>query len=128
VKRRRPDPLSWIWYAVGGRLPARNREWVLHDVTCRTWVVRHVIRGLVQMSPIFFLLLLPGPLWVRLLSCLLGILVGFFYSITYMEQTTEQRLVKQGYPRGTGRETRRSKHADQDAAARAAYAARYRSG
>jgi hypothetical protein len=126
VKRRRPDPIHWLWYAVGGRLPERYREWVLHDVTTRTWVVRHLLRGLVQMAPIFLLLFLPGPLWVRLMSCLLGILVGYFYSITYMEQTTEQRLVKQGYPRGTGGATRRAKHSDEDDRAKAAYEARYR--
>jgi hypothetical protein len=126
VKRRRPDPIHWLWYAVGGRLPERYREWVLHDVTTRTWVVRHLLRGLVQMAPIFLLLFLPGPLWVRLMSCLLGILVGYFYSITYMEQTTEQRLVKQGYPRGTGGTTRRAKHSDEDDRAKAAYEARYR--
>jgi hypothetical protein len=126
VKRGRPNPVLWLWYAVGGRLPDRYREWVLHDVTARTWVVRHLARGLVQMSPIFLLVLLPGPLWVRLMSCLLGILVGFFYSITYMEQTTEQRLVKQGYPRGTGMTTRRAAHSDEDARIKAAYEARYR--
>ncbi|WNV82686.1 DUF5313 domain-containing protein [Umezawaea sp. Da 62-37] len=126
MTRSRPGPVLWLWYAVGGRLPDRHREWVLHDVTARTWVVRHLVRGLVQMSPIFLLVLLPGPLWVRLLSCLLGILVGFFYSVSYMEQTTEQRLVKQGYPRGTGRATRRAAHSDEDARVQAAYEARYR--
>ncbi|HWO61462.1 MAG TPA: DUF5313 domain-containing protein [Umezawaea sp.] len=126
MKRRRPNPALWLWYAVGGRLPDRYREWVLHDVTARTWVLRHLVRGLVQMSPIFLLVLLPGPLWVRLMSCLLGILVGFFYSITYMEQTTEQRLVKQGYPRGTGKATRRAAHSEEDDRAEAAYQARYR--
>jgi Family of unknown function (DUF5313) len=40
--RYRPGPLRWFWYAVGGRLPARYRSWVLHDLTaapgrCVTW-------------------------------------------------------------------------------------------
>ena len=29
----RPDPLHWLWYAVGGGLPPRYRAWVGHDVT-----------------------------------------------------------------------------------------------
>src|SRR3954447_16205173 len=40
----RPGPLAWIWYAIGGRLPERNRSWVLFDVTCRTWLLRHFAR------------------------------------------------------------------------------------
>ena len=33
----RPAPHRWLWYALGGRLPARNRGWVLHDTTTGTW-------------------------------------------------------------------------------------------
>ena len=36
----RPGPVRWFWYALGGRLPARYRPWVLHDLTCRTWPLR----------------------------------------------------------------------------------------
>ncbi|MBW8709599.1 MAG: DUF5313 family protein, partial [Mycobacterium sp.] len=32
----RPNPLLWIWYTFTGKLGPRYREWVLHDVTCRT--------------------------------------------------------------------------------------------
>jgi hypothetical protein len=30
-QRRRPDPLRWIWYAFGGALGPRYRQWVLHS-------------------------------------------------------------------------------------------------
>ncbi|NUT48833.1 MAG: DUF5313 family protein [Saccharothrix sp.] len=126
MRGKRPNPFQWLWYAVGGRLPARCAEWVLHDVTCRTWAVRHFVRGFVQMSPVLLLLLLPGPLLIRALSVLLGLLVGYFYSMSYMWQTTEERLVKQGYPRGLGEETRRRAHAEETARAREAYARLYR--
>ncbi|NUT96615.1 MAG: DUF5313 family protein [Saccharothrix sp.] len=126
MRGKRPNPLQWLWYAVGGRLPARCNEWVLHDVTCRTWAVRHFVRGLVQMSPILLVLLLPGPLLIRVLSVVLGLLVGYFYSMSYMWQTTEERLVKQGYPRGLGAQTRRRSHAAEDARAKAAYDRLYR--
>ena len=42
---KRPGPLLWLRYAYGGALPERYREWVLHDVTAPSWVVRHVLRG-----------------------------------------------------------------------------------
>ncbi|MEV6237519.1 DUF5313 family protein [Lentzea sp. NPDC051838] len=127
LRGTRPNPFQWLWYALGGRLPQRCNPWVLHDVTCRTWAVRHFIRAFVQMSPILLLLLLPGPLLIRILSILLGMFVGYFYSMTYMWHTTEQRLVKQGFERGLGAQTRRAKHAEADALAKAAYERRYRS-
>lgn len=126
LRGTRPNPAQWLWYAVGGRLPQRCNEWVLHDITCRTWAVRHFARGFVQMSPVLLLLLLPGPLLIRVLSIVLGLLVGYFYSMSYMWQTTEERLVKQGYPRGLGAQTRRAAHAEQDARAKAAYERLYR--
>ncbi|TDC90829.1 hypothetical protein E1161_17660 [Saccharopolyspora aridisoli] len=117
----RPDPLRWTWYAFGGRLPARHRAWVLHDVTCRTWVLRHTARSLVQISPGLLFLLLPGPLWIRAMSVLGGVMLALWYSLSYMEHTCEYRLHKHGYPIGTGRATREAAHAE----ARAQRASRY---
>ena len=54
---QRPGPLRWTWYAFGGKLPDRHREWVLNDVTCRTWWLRHIARSLVQLTPVAILLL-----------------------------------------------------------------------
>lgn len=102
----RPNPAQWVWYAFGGRLPDRYAEWVLHDVTCRTWVLRHIARALTQMSPFCLLVLLPGPLSIRLSAIALGLLVGLFYSVCFMGEMAEHRLIKQGYPPGVGRETR----------------------
>lgn len=118
---RRPGPLRWIWYAFGGRLPARYREWVLHDVTCRTWVLRHTARSLVQISPGLLFLLLPGPLWIRAMAVLGGVILALWYSLSYMEHTCEYRLHKHGYHIGTGRATREAAHAE----ARAQRASRY---
>ncbi|MDR7300184.1 DUF5313 family protein [Haloactinomyces albus] len=103
----RPNPLQWVWYAYGGKLPDRYAEWVLHDVTCRTWVLRQLARALTQLAPLcVVILLLPGPLWIRLMSVLLGLLVGVFYSLSAMVETTEHRVIKHGHPPGIGRETR----------------------
>ncbi len=106
--RLRPGPLRWVLYAFGRGLPAEYREWVLHDITTRTWVLRHMIRTAVQLLPIAVLLyvLIPGPAWVRACAVLAGLLLGFFYSLSYMYETTENRAIKAGYARGMAREIR----------------------
>ncbi|QGK70402.1 hypothetical protein GIY23_13510 [Allosaccharopolyspora coralli] len=103
----RPNPVQWIWYAYGGKLPDRYAEWVLYDVTCRTWLLRHLARTLVQLFPFcVVVMLLPGPLEIRL-GCLgMGLFVGVFYAFGYVEHTAEHRVLKHGYPVGMARETR----------------------
>lgn len=125
---RRPNPARWLWYALGGRLPERHREWVLHDVTCRTWVLRHLLRSLVQISPGLLFLLLPGPLWIRAMAVLGGVLMALMYSLSYMAHTSEYRLRKHGYPLGTGQAVRERATEQVRAAEAARYAEIYRSG
>lgn len=104
----RPGPLRWLWYALGGGLPARHRSWVLHDTTTTTWAHRHVARAAVQMSiPIaLVLLLVPGPFWIRGMTALGGVLLGLIFSTAYMTETTENRVRKAGYPAGTAQAVR----------------------
>lgn len=102
----RPNPAQWVWYAFGGRLPHHCAEWVLHDVTCRTWFLRHLARAVTQLVPFFLLVLLPGPLWIRVNAVLLGLLCGLFYSICYSGEAAEHRAIKHGHTPGTARETR----------------------
>jgi hypothetical protein len=105
---RRPAAHRWVWYALGGGLPERNRGWVLHDTTTRTWWLRHVLRSLVQLAvPIaLVLLLVPGPFWVRGMAALGGVLLGLIFSLAYMHETAENRVVRAGYPAGTAAELR----------------------
>jgi hypothetical protein len=105
---RRPGPVRWVLYAFGRPLTPEYREWVLHDVTSRTWVLRHLLRTTVQLLPFAVLLyvLIPGPAWVRGCSVMAGLLLGYFYSAAYMYETTEHRVVRAGYPRGTAAEIR----------------------
>jgi len=128
VAVRRPDPARWLWYAYGGRLPERYSPWVLHDTTCRTWILRHVIRAVVQIAPIVIAIIVfvPGPIWLRVMCALGGTIMGLIFSISYAHETAEHRLVKAGYPPGTGPATRAERTADKDAAAAERYAARYR--
>ncbi|GAB3278413.1 DUF5313 family protein [Parasphingorhabdus pacifica] len=127
-ERLRPNPLWWIWYAFGGSLPDRHREWVLHDITTRTWVLRHIARTLVQISPGLLILLAPGPLWIVLMSLLGGVILSVWYSLSYMEHTSEYRLAKHGYALGTGKAVRKRSKAALHAEQAARYSAIYRSG
>jgi hypothetical protein len=104
----RPAPHRWLWYAFGGRLPARNRAWVLHDTTTGTWWLRHIVRSVVQMSvPILLvMLLLPAPWQLRAAAAGGGLFLGLLYSIAYMNETTEHRVMKAGYPAGTAQAAR----------------------
>lgn len=131
---RRPAPHRWIWYAFGGGLPARHRGWVLHDTTTRTWWLRHLLRSGVQLViPIaLVLLLVPGPLWIRTMAALGGIMLGLFFSLAYMPETTENRVVRAGYPAGTaqaGRDRlardRQQRESERRRAAAARRASRY---
>nr|WP_197022498.1 DUF5313 family protein [Saccharomonospora piscinae] len=35
MARRRPNPIQWLWYAAGGRLPSEFRQWVLRGALPR---------------------------------------------------------------------------------------------
>jgi hypothetical protein len=111
-KLRRPDPVRWFWYALGGALPHRFSPWVLHDTTTRTWALRHVLRSLVQLAiPIgLVLLFVPGAFWIRGMAALGGILLGLFFSLAYMPETTENRVKRAGYPAGTAQAERDRLH------------------
>ena len=131
----RPAPHRWLWYALGGGLPARHRGWVLHDTTTERWWLRHVVRSLVQMSiPIVaVMVLLPAPWQLRAAAAGGGVFLGMIYSLAYMNETVEHRVVKAGYPAGTAqahRDQRSSRKGQEESerkrAAAAKRAARYR--
>jgi hypothetical protein len=131
----RPAPHRWLWYALGGGLPARHRGWVLHDTTTSTWWLRHIARSFVQMSiPIALVMtLLPAPLGLRLAAAGGGIFLAMIYSLAYMNETTENRVVKAGYPAGTAQAmrdrdglVRQRRETERRRAAAAKRAARYR--
>jgi len=131
----RPAPHRWLWYALGGGLPARHRGWVLFDTTTTTWWQRHIARSFVQMGiPLaLVMLLLPAPLGLRLAAAGGGIFLAMIYSLAYMNETTENRVVKAGYPAGTAQAmrdrsglARQQRETERRRAAAAKRAARYR--
>lgn len=131
----RPAPHRWLWYALGGGLPARHRTWVLHDTTTETWWLRHLARMAVQLSiPIaFVMVLLPASWGLKAAVCGGGIFLALIYGLAYMPETTENRVVKAGYPAGTATayrertgQVRDDRDRERRRAAAARRAARYR--
>ncbi|EID56578.1 DUF5313 family protein [Saccharomonospora xinjiangensis] len=128
AKPRRPGPHRWLWYALGGRLPETYRDWVLLDLTGKSWLWRHCLRTTFLVGPLSAAwLLLPGPLGLRLSLVLLAALVGYFYSFAFAEENAEHRLTKHGYEYGTGKRIRAEAKAEAEADIRERYLARYRS-
>jgi hypothetical protein len=111
----RPNPLQWVRYAFGGRLPDRYREWVLHDATDRGWLWRFALRVAAQALPwlvvAFVLLTLFTPLPVGWVLGALAMALGMslFFTVTSADELTEARLVKHGFPPGTGKERRKAR-------------------
>jgi hypothetical protein len=131
----RPAPHRWLGYALGAGLPARHRGWVLFDTTTGTWWLRHIARTLVQVAiPIgLIMVLLPASWGLRAAVAGGGVFLALIYSLAYMNETTENRVVKAGYPAGTAEAVRdeagmvrQQQESERKRAAAARRAARYR--
>jgi hypothetical protein len=116
---RRPDPLRWLWYALSGRLPIRYREWVLYDLTCPSWPLRHLAPLVVPLVPTVVLLIavLPGPLSIRATAVMMGAVVGLLLTFGFLEDSTDRRATKFGYPIGTTQAIREQRARDKRARA-----------
>ncbi len=93
----RPPALLWLRYALGGRLPERFDGWVLHDLTGRDWRLREAGRiMLFAVIPIVVLLLLPGPLEIRIFAALFVVLGPAFVGFAYGDELRDRRLRQHG--------------------------------
>ncbi|SFM52982.1 hypothetical protein SAMN05421805_101601 [Saccharopolyspora antimicrobica] len=106
-----------MYYQLGGRLPEQYRDWVLHDATCRTWVLRVLVRGLIQIAPLGALLFVAlgvlGGAWpIAAGALLLGLLVVARIVLTNSVDSVNSRLVGYGFPPGHGSAVRRQRDAD----------------
>ena len=121
----RPGPLRWLWYALGGGLPPRYRDWVLHDLTAPTWWLRQLVRSFVQALPVALVvaLLIPGSLGIRLMAVGGGVVVALIYVLGFVDEAVERRAAKAGFPRGHAKAVR---NAAAERAGAARYAERYR--
>jgi hypothetical protein len=117
----RPNPLQWIRYTFGGMLRPINRGWVLHDIACRTRWLRQAVRAVVQVAVpavvVWAVLSGLGFGLVALGGIACGVLLAVLYSLAYIDQSAERRLVKHGYEPETVklmlRERYEREHADQ---------------
>ena len=105
---QRPNPVQWVWYALGGGLPRHLSPWVLADTTRRTWIPRHLLRAVVQVLPVMALCIfvVPVPLAYRLSAAFGGLFLALMFSIAFMTETIEHRATKAGYPAGTAARVR----------------------
>ncbi|HEX3648501.1 MAG TPA: DUF5313 family protein [Pseudonocardiaceae bacterium] len=100
----RPDPARWLWYAYGGRLPDRYREWVRRDTTGPRWLSRHLMRVVVEALPVLvvaFMLLwvfTPVSWWAIVGALLLGLLLGLWFALGTARELVLVRLAKHGFP------------------------------
>jgi len=122
---KRPNPVRWLCFQYGVRLPARYRDWVLHDATCPTWLPRVLLRTLVQLVPAFavvlgVLLSIDGAWPIALGALLLGVLVSLRLTLANAADSVDARLARYGFPPGHGTATRKQ------ASAAAEEEARYR--
>ncbi|MFM9378885.1 DUF5313 family protein [Gordonia sp. VNK21] len=94
----RPNPVQWIAYAYGAKLPDSQRDWVANDLMGRGATPRHLLRTQFCFVPIYLTLYFafPGPWWIRALMVLLGACLALIFSISYMNQNRVRRLIKHG--------------------------------
>jgi hypothetical protein len=97
-----PGPLRWMWFAIGFRLPAENRDWVKHELTDAGWRMRTVVRHLAVIVPICAILVivltlaLPAPLWLGLMMSALILVASVFSVAAYADDLRVNRLRQHG--------------------------------
>lgn len=92
----RPNPLQWVAYVYGAKLPDSQRDWVRNDLTGRFATPRHLLRAQASFVPIYLALYFgfPGQWWIRALMVLLASSLAFIFSIAYKDQNRVRRLLK----------------------------------
>ncbi len=113
--RERPKLRALLWYSIGGSLPPQHNTWVLHDVTGRTWWVRHFIRVFAIIAPLsaawFYFLVPPfGAPAAYAGACLTGTL--FLAGMIYILIDSDRRAVRAGYPSNYAATVRSRRAAD----------------
>jgi hypothetical protein len=92
-----PGVLRWLRYAFGGTLPERYHDWVFTDLTGPDWRLREAGRiMLFAVVPITGLLLLPGPLEIRIYAALFVVLGPLFVGLAYGDELRDRRLRQHG--------------------------------
>lgn len=103
-----PSLPLWLRYAFGAGLPPEYSEWVLHDASCSTWLLRHFARvvTVVVVPAVLLLLFLPTGLGIRVLTVITVVGCQVLLLGILANEVTERRVQKAGYPWGVAAETR----------------------
>ena len=92
-----PGPGRQALFALGARLPERNRDWVRHELTDAGWRGRLTLRHVVVMLPLCAVLaLLPGALWIRIAVPGLFLLCSVGIVALYADDIRVSRLRRHG--------------------------------
>jgi hypothetical protein len=95
----RPGIALFVRYCYGGRLPERHHSWVLRDVTCRTWVLRHFARWMMVIIPVFalYMALMPTSFGIRVYTDIAVCGGIFMFALVNILIDTDRRAVRAGY-------------------------------
>ena len=86
-----------VLFALGARLPDRNREWVRHELTDAGWRGRLVGRHLLIMLPIAAALAaFPGLLWIHIAVPVLFLICSVGIVAMYADDIRVSRLRRHG--------------------------------
>lgn len=112
--RSRPHGLRLLWYTLGGSLSERHHSWVLHDLTCRSWWLRHFARTALIVVPLLgvYLAVIPASLSIRLLIGLTFSAAGFLFSFVNILVDTDRRAVRAGHAPGLAEQIRSTRAAE----------------
>ncbi len=97
-----PGAAGYLRFAVGFRLPARNVDWVRHELTDAGWRGRTVFRHLAVIVPVCAILatlagvLSPAPLWLILMTIALILSGSIFTVAAYADDIRASRLRQHG--------------------------------
>jgi len=92
-----PSASRKVLFALGARLPDRNREWVRHELTDAGWRGRLVGRHLIVAVPICVVFaLLPGALWIRITAAVFFLICSVGIVALYADDIRVSRLRRHG--------------------------------
>ncbi len=95
--KTRPNPLQWLRYALGGRLPPELHEWVRHDLTDADWRWRELGRVCVQLViPVVGFAVVPMRADIKGYAIALVVIGALFVGAAYGQDLRDRRLRQHG--------------------------------
>jgi hypothetical protein len=92
-----PNAVRKVLFALGFRLPDRNREWVRHELTDAGWRGRLTIRHLLVTLPVAAALAaFPGPLFIHIMVPALFLISSVGIVAIYADDIRVSRLRRHG--------------------------------